>query len=182
MTRRDFVAWLLLAAAAGVAGQGAWQMWDMWRGNAAMASLAAGKDVAVPPDADGSLLAARGAFLIAHHRENEAQAIADRMAAGGDQAARAALLYTLGNAMLRRALAGYLTKPIRLTAPLIQLAKAEYREALAIDPGNWDARYNLDIASALVHETGSSEPNVGQDMARERAFRPDIPGAPDGLP
>jgi len=173
---------LLLVAGVALAADGGWRWWRAGRDRATIAALAAGRDVFVPPEADGPLQLARGVFLLRHGRPDEAQTIADRMGAGDDQQDRAALLYALGNTMLRKALADYLTKPIRLTAPLIRFAKAEYREVLHIDPQNWDARFNLDVASALVRDSEGRDPNVGQEMARERAFRPDIPGAPDGLP
>ena len=115
-------------------------------------------------------------------RSTRWQALADRMEAGGDPAARASLLYALGNAHLRRALDAFKTDPMRQIAPIINLAKLEYRQSLQIDPDNWDARYNYDIAAALVREADGAPPNKGHDMARERALWPDVPGAPNGLP
>ena len=39
--------------------------------------------------------------------------------------------------------------------PLLELAKATYREALRLDPGRWDARYNLERALRAAPEDGS---------------------------
>jgi mxaK protein len=36
--------------------------------------------------------------------------------------------------------------------PLLELAKETYREALRVDPGQWDARYNLERALRLAPE------------------------------
>jgi mxaK protein len=36
--------------------------------------------------------------------------------------------------------------------PLLELAKETYREALRLDPGQWDARYNLERALRLAPE------------------------------
>ena len=152
------------------------------RANAMISALASGQDIAVPHDDLGALQAAHARFLLRRGRFDDASATADRMAAGGDPQARASLLYALANAHLRRALDAFKTDPMRQIAPIINVAKSEYRQALSIDPQNWDARYNYDIGAALVRDADGSPPNKGADMARERALWPDIPGAPNGMP
>ncbi len=149
--------------------------------NAAIASFAAGRDTAVARDLAPSVRAARGLFLLAHGRVDDAQAELD--AIGEIEAKpRAVLLYALANAHLRKALDVFGSAPMRRVAPLIGLAKSEYRQALRIDPQNWDARYNYDIASALSHDAEAAMFQQGDDMARERALVPDAAGAPNGLP
>ncbi len=171
-----------LAIAAVAALQSGIAVWQGAHSNDAIARLASGQNIPVPFDDLGALQAARGRYLLAHNQIDKAQALADRMEAGGDPAARASLLYALGNAHLRRALDAFKTDPMRQIAPIINLAKLEYRQSLQIDPFNWDARYNYDIAAALVREADGAPPNKGHDMARERALWPDIPGTPNGLP
>jgi mxaK protein len=185
MKRRRIFLWAsaaVLASGVAVAVQATISMVQTDRAAAAVAALGSGIDRAVPPDAPGAVLAARGIFLLARGHPEDAQAIADRMAGQEDQGARATLLYDLGNFMLRRGLGMYFTRPMRETAPVIRIAQAEYREALHEDPQNWDARYNLDIADALVRDAQSATPTVGSQMAPDKALVPDEPGAPGGLP
>jgi len=165
-----------------VIAQALLQSWHISRVNTAMAALASGQDIAVSPKAPPPLQAARAAFLLAHGRAEDAQFIADRMEAANDPQSHADLLYTLGNFMLRRGLAMYFTRPMRETAPVLRIAQAEYRAALQDDPGNWDARYNLDIVDALVRDDGAEAATTGARMAPDKATIPDEPGAPSGLP
>ncbi len=123
-----------------------------------------------------------GRKALAQNRPEAAQDIADRMATDEDEAARAVLLYDIGNYMMRRALPIYFTRPMREVAPLIRVAKAEYRQALQIDPQNWDARFNLDVAESLVREVENPVPKSGSTMAQDKATIPDEPGVPNGMP
>ncbi len=170
-----------LAAAALVAeaacGAGWWRMASA---NRAIAALAAGNDMAVGHDAPARAQAARGLFLVRQHRLEEAMAVAERL--DNDAAARAALLYALGNAHMRRGLAIFADAPIREVAPLINQAKAEYRLSLQLRPDNWDARFNYDVAASLVRDQDPPPPKKGDELARERALIPDLPGVPNGLP
>jgi hypothetical protein len=83
---------------------------------------------------------------------------------------------------MRRAYAMFSQVPFRLVKPVIELACADYRQALHINPGDWDARYNYALAASLVRDTEAAAPSVGTEMSHERAAWPDIPGAPNGLP
>jgi mxaK protein len=143
---------------------------------------ASGKDYPLPRDAAPALRAARGLFLLAHDRVDDAQAELDAIGPENTAGPRSLLLYGLANAHLRRALEIFSSAPMRKVAPLIGLAQSEYREVLRADPANWEARYNFDIAIALSHDPEAASFLKGDDMARERALVPDAPGAPNGLP
>jgi mxaK protein len=173
---------LLLIAGLGLVAAGAVRDWHASAQNAAIARLMAGQDLAVEPDAPPALLAARARALIARGNLDGAQAIADRLAASAPAGVRAPLLYALGNAHMRHAFAIFTQLPFRQVRPFLSLAKSEYRQALQLDPGNWDARYNYAIAASLVRDTEHAAPSVGDQMAHERAAWPDIPGAPNGMP
>ena len=170
-----------LLAGLALAVLGGARQWNAARQNSAVSALAAGQDLAVGQDAPGLLLLARARYLIAHGQLEAAQAITDRMAASLAPE-RADALYALGNAHLRQALALFRTVPFRKVAPILRLAKAEYRQALQTDPDNWDARYNYTLAAALVRDTEAAEPTASDEMAHQRATWPDIPGAPNGMP
>jgi mxaK protein len=64
---------------------------------------------------------------------------------------RLAALYNLGNLYLREA-NREATDESMPALPLIELAKQSYRDLLRIDPGFWDARYNLERALWLAPE------------------------------
>ncbi len=176
------VAMLVLAAGLALSVEGGVRLWRTTRQNAQIAALSAGQDVPTDRDAPDRVLVARARFLVARHNLDGAEAIADRLAQAGGAAPRAALLYALGNAHMRQALTMFKEVPFRLVAPVLAHAKAEYRQAMQLDPGNWDARYNYTLAAALVRDTESAQPTAGDEMSHERAAWPDIPGAPNGMP
>jgi mxaK protein len=69
---------------------------------------------------------------------------------------RRPVLYNLGNLHLRQALKnGPSGAPESL--PLIELAKQAYRDLLRDDPGDWDARYNLERALRLAPEVADED-------------------------
>jgi len=68
-----------------------------------------------------------------------------------------AALFDAANVLLREA-ERIAASGDRLAArPLLELAKATYREALRREAGRWDARYNLERALRLAPEDGSAD-------------------------
>ena len=59
--------------------------------------------------------------------------------------------FNRGNINLRKALK--LTDSDSKQIPLVELAKQDYRSALALAPKMWNARYNLEVALRVVSET-----------------------------
>jgi mxaK protein len=96
-------------------------------------------------------------------------------------AIREAALYNLGNLHLRQALKNGPVPPPE-SLPLLELAKQALRDALRADPGDWDARYNLERALSLAPEV---DEQAGDDnelpVKRERtittapSIRSDLP-------
>lgn len=60
-------------------------------------------------------------------------------------------LYDLANMYLREAAGDAAQGPVR-SPPMLENAKARYRDVLRLAPGDWDARYNLERALRLAPE------------------------------
>lgn len=151
--------------------------------NADIAGLTSGHDIPVADNAPPELLFARLAFLTSRDRFDEAQPLMNRIAAAGEGRVAASAYYDLANARLRAAIGHLETNDIDPAVPLVRLAKEGFRRALAIDPGFWDAKFNLDIAMRLVRDFPEFETS-GEDIPPEAAKRlwTDLPGTPRGLP
>jgi mxaK protein len=94
---------------------------------------------------------------------------------------RTAALYNLGNLHLRQALRNGPARALE-ALPLVELAKQGYRDALRADPGDWDARYNLERALWLAPEIDAetaedNDPPVGRELTitTAPAMRTDLP-------
>jgi mxaK protein len=107
-----------------------------------------------PAGSDGDFPEARFAHALALSRTGgyEAALAAHKALLQGERGPlRAAALYNLGNLHLRQALRNGPGRAVE-ALPLVELAKQGYRDALRADPGNWDARYNLERALWLAPE------------------------------
>jgi mxaK protein len=81
---------------------------------------------------------------------------------------RRAALYNLGNLNLREAMRVAGSDKMRSLA-LMELAKQAYRDLLREDPGDWDARYNLERALWLAPEDDDAPDEASQPLQSERA-------------
>lgn len=68
-----------------------------------------------------------------------------------------AALFDAANALMREAGRVAAEADSLRARPLLELAKATYREALRVDAARWDTRYNLERALRLAPEDGSAE-------------------------
>ena len=83
-------------------------------------------------------------------------------------ALRAAALYNIGNLHLRQALAARSDGAEGQAMALFELAKQSYRDALSIDPKDWDAKYNLERVLRLAPEAEEQELGEGPSITRRR--------------
>jgi len=154
------VASLAFAAAAAMQG---WRLHQAERTNAAIAAATVNLDSDVP-----EAQFARAVHL-AQAGDTERALKAYKALAQGDRGdLRLAALYNLGNLHLREALKDGLRDAVR-SLPLIELAKQSYRDLLRTDPGDWDARYNLERALWLAPEHEDRSVEAVPAANRERA-------------
>jgi mxaK protein len=100
----------------------------------------------------------------------------------GDSALGQAARYNSANLLVRQALVVRAGTQPGLAIPLLELAKEGYREVLRHDPGQWDARYNLERAQRLLPDPDESlvEPADGRRDAERavttmRGYSPGLP-------
>jgi mxaK protein len=94
------------------------------------------------------------------------------------QAAR----YNSANLLVRQAIAMQGGAEPGKAIPLIELAKEIYRDVLRVEPGRWDARYNLERAQRLLpdpDELDLAPPDTQRNAERAattmRGFSPGLP-------
>jgi mxaK protein len=86
---------------------------------------------------------------------------------GNREDLRRVALYDLGNLHLHEALKVGLEDESQ-SLPLLELAKQSYRDLLRREPGNWDARYNLERTLRLAPEADDdSDEDTGPPDPRE---------------
>ena len=120
----------------------------------------------------------------------QALALYARVGAGQDREMVKAAHYNSANLYLRQAmelldrqgLAAWDT-----VSPLLALSRQGYQRALRIDPGHYDAKYNLELVLRLAPDIHSSTPkqkdeDEEQDMGERPTGWPSIPGFPRGMP
>jgi mxaK protein len=171
--------WVLAAlAATGWFGLRAWQQ---HRDNAAIRSLAAGRDVVPAPGADARVAQARALYMAWRDRIPEAEAQGPALLSA-PALLRGEFHYAIANARLRVGLDALAVNRLDDATAQINLAKAAYRQALQARPDYFDAKVNLDLAMRLVRDL----PREGQD-GEDADIRPerlwtDLPGLPRGAP
>lgn len=130
------------------------------------------------PD-DPRALFAQAGMLVRVQRDDEALDALTRVLGDSEGRLLAMAYYNRANINLREALA--MIEPEGRDVPLIELAKQDYRSALALEPEMWDARYNLEVALRVVPE----DPSLGSDFEKNvihsersiesKAFKVDLP-------
>jgi mxaK protein len=88
---------------------------------------------------------------------------------GGSPSLRSAALYNSGNVYFREGLAMRSSNNEQQAVPLLELAKASYRQVLRENPGNWEARYNLERVLRQSPEPDEAEGGGEAPQQSERA-------------
>ncbi|QWF70145.1 MxaK protein [Methylomonas paludis] len=177
--------WLVLLSSIGFAVGECWKIYQLQRQNLCLATLAAGHDIALE-QLQGSapeLRLARAIYLHQHQRFQEALATLSLIVGQGDQHFQAMSRYNLGNVYLSAAQAEIAGAHINQALPLLSLAKQAYRQALRLDSGFWDAKYNLEVALRLLPEfdrISNDQPDSQQTPPTQ--LWTTLPGFPRGLP
>ncbi|MGY4831078.1 MxaK protein [Sphaerotilaceae bacterium SBD11-9] len=181
-TRRRTRIVLAVAAAAVVAvlADGV-HLWRLQRWNSAIAAR--------PPVAGGTDAPAELQFALAHAEAHaqaasgaDTEALNRYRALQGDTALGQAARFNSANLLMRQAQALRAGAQPGQAIPLIELAKETYREVLRHDPGQWDARYNLERAQRLLPDPDDSlaEPadtqrNAERAVTTMRGYSPGMP-------
>lgn len=177
---------ILLAALFGVLVLAAASAAALWSVNAArnrtIVALMNNHDVLVATASAPRVIFARAYFLMTHSRLDDAQVMVSLLDVRGSNPLRADLHYDMANARLRRAFDMIEEGKINAAGALVGLAREDYRESLRLDPDDWNARFNFDVASRLVREypTFGFTPDV-----RRQGPRPlwtEMPNIPRGEP
>jgi mxaK protein len=150
--------------------------------NRAIAALANNHDVAVAQDAAPKLLFARAYFLIEHRRLDEAQALVSLFDLRGGDRARADLHYDLGNGRMLAAFDKIDSADFDAAGALVGLAQENYIEAMRLNPCDWNARYNFDVAARLVRQYPSFASTPDPRRVGPRPIWTELPNVPRGEP
>lgn len=78
-------------------------------------------------------------------------------------------LYNLANLYMRRALTLDAEEDRDILVPLVEQAKQHYRTVLASRPGDWDAKFNLELALTVLPEVPAEE--ADEEFNPERSER-----------
>ncbi|ODR97956.1 hypothetical protein AUC68_10585 [Methyloceanibacter methanicus] len=176
--------WLLLATGLALAIASGWKWYAGWHDNRTIRALGAGENVEIAPDkASPAVLFARAHYLLKRDRVGEAQVLLDQANFRADDKTRVAMLYDDGNARLRATFVAIEQGKFDKATSLVNLAKADYIQALRLEPRAWDVKYNMDVAARLVRDLPNIAPSE-EDMQQEprKDLWSDLPGVPRGAP
>lgn len=152
------------------------------RENRTITELAGGYNRQVGTGDSPGLLFARAKFYLDRDDFEAAQPLLERVVQRGSPQVGAAMLYDAGNARLHHAIKLIEDNKFDQAAADVVLARDFLTRSLRIDPGFWDAKYNLDIAMRLVRDFPDVQ--IPQDDTKRPTTKlwTDLPGLPKGGP
>ena len=150
--------------------------------NRTIARLRTGHDDGIGRRASAAVAFARAQFLMDHDELEQAQPVVERVVRTGSVQQGAEILYNAGNARLRHAILLIENGKFDSAAADVVLARDFYERALRLQPGFWDAKFNLDIAMRLVRDFPATV-IPGEETERPTSkLWTDLPGLPKGGP
>ena len=132
-------------------------------------AIADGSVTALKGELPAPLLFAQGYHLQQGGDYQQVLGLYKRAELAGDATLRSAALYNSGNVYFREGLAMRNRDNEQQAVPLLELAKASYRQVLRENPGNWEARYNLERALRQSPEPEEAEGGGAAPQQSERA-------------
>jgi len=181
---RHISLWTALALSLSGALYSAAMLYGIHQDNDLIRQLTSGKDVAVNKVIGGEpeLRLARAFYFKQKHRYDEALSTLSLVMDKGDQKFQAKARYNLGNLYLEQAVQQVKAEHINEALPLLGLAKQAYRQSLALNSGNWDAKYNLEVAMRLLPEMDRVDMPDNEPINQKSQLWTTVPGFPRGLP
>jgi len=150
--------------------------------NRTIAALTNGQDRAVAINAVPEVLFARVYFLLTHNRLDDIPPLVNMLDFRGSPRLRAELHYDIANTRLKLAFDKIDNAEFDAAGALVGLAREDYREALRLNPDNWDARFNFDVASRLIREYPSFGFTPDERRLGPRPLWTELPNTPRGEP
>jgi mxaK protein len=173
-TRAVWVALALLAIVAAADGACTWRLQGL------NAQIKAGQATPPPAGAEPQL---QFAYAYAQAASGEFDPALKRyQALETDTPLGQAARFNSANLLLRQALRAMEGPQSGQAIALIELAKENYREVLRRDPGDWDARYNLERAQRLLPDPEEIDPDAGEESKRAERAATTMRGYTPGLP
>ena len=160
-------------------------MYGIYYDNNLIRELTLGRDVFINKVVSGKpeLRLARAFYFKQKHRYDEALSTLSLVMDKGDQQFQAKVRYNLGNLYLEQAMLQIKAINMNEALPLAGLAKQAYRQSLALDSRNWDAKYNLEVAMRLLPEMDRVDvPDNDSPINQKAQLWTTVPGFPRGLP
>ncbi|MCF7967233.1 MAG: MxaK protein [Methylobacter tundripaludum] len=183
-TIRHITLWAALALSLAAFVYSAGALYDIHRDNDLIRQLISGKDVAVNKVISGEpeLRLARAFYFKQKHRYDEALSTLSLIMDKGDRDFQAKARYNLGNLYLEQAMQQAKAMNINEAMPLAGLAKQAYRQSLALNSKDWDAKYNLEVAMRLLPEMDRVDMPDDELKNQKSQLWTTVPGFPRGLP
>ena len=183
-TIRHMTLWAALVLSLVVVLYSAGLLYGIHQNNDLIRQLISGKDVAVNKviSSEPELRLARAFYFKQIHRYDEALSTLSLIMDKGDRNFQAKVRYNLGNLYLEQAVEQVKAMHINEALPLAGLAKQAYRQSLALDSGDWDAKYNLEVAMRLLPEMDRVDMPDDEPKNQKSQLWTTVPGFPRGLP
>lgn len=173
--------WYLLLALC--TGGAAYEAWAWQRESRWLAQLGEPERIHVSGATPTFLLMAKAAWQAQAGQAQEAIRLYHSLLNSNDPAVREPALYNLATLYLRDGArlwnAVGVLEYARVTT-LVELAKENYREALRLDPEDWDARYNLEYAWRVTPPP-KEKPKSDWKGSKSSVYST-LPGLPGGGP